>query len=92
MKIKELNKRPIIAQNRKLNRKYIQFDKLINELRNKELPTEIGSSINKDIDLINSISDSGKELGKQIRKSQSRILKLIEKELKLVTKNHYRNT
>lgn len=29
---------------------------------------------------------------KQIRKIQSGILKLIEKELKLVTKNHYRNT
>jgi hypothetical protein len=31
-------------------------------------------------------------LGKIIRRTQSRILILIEKELKLVTKNHYRNT
>jgi hypothetical protein len=31
-------------------------------------------------------------LRKQIKKTQSSILKLIEKELKLVTKNHYRNT
>jgi hypothetical protein len=31
-------------------------------------------------------------LRKHIRKTQSGILKLIEKELKLVTKNHYRKT
>ena len=31
-------------------------------------------------------------MGKQIKKSQARIIKLIEKEHKLVTKNHYRNT
>lgn len=29
---------------------------------------------------------------KQIRKTQASILKLIEKELKLVARNHYRNT
>lgn len=65
---------------------------MINELRIKEIPEKIINSINIDIEQINSISDSNKDLSKQLKNIQSRILKLIEKELKLVTKNHYRRT
>ena len=90
MDIKELNKRPNIEQNIKLNRQFIQFEKLIFELKTKEIPDEIVIFINNNIEKIN--SNSEKELKKQIKKTQSRILKLIEKELHLVTKNHYRNT
>jgi hypothetical protein len=92
MEIKELNKRPSIDQNKKLISAYAQFDKLLTELKKKELPKEIVKHINNGIDQINSFSEPKKELRKQIRKTQSGILKLIEKELKLVTKNHYRNT
>ena len=41
--------------------------------------------------LVNSISDSDSKLGKKVKKIQTNILKLLEKELKLVAKNHYRN-
>ena len=92
MDLKILNKRPAPEHNSRLKRTYDLFNILIDELRKKELPNEIVSFINKDIDLINSIPESDKKLKKQIRGSQSRILKRIEKELKLVTKNHYRNT
>ena len=92
MEIKELKKRPSIDQNKKLISAYAQFDQLLTELKKKELPEEIVKSINNGIDQINSVSESENELRKQIRKTQSGILKLIEKELKLVTKNHYRNT
>ena len=92
MEIKELNKRPNIEQNIKLNRKFLQFEKLISELKTKEIPNEIVRSVNNNIEEINSFSNSEKELRKKIKKAQSRVLKLIEKELKLVTKNHYRNT
>ncbi len=54
------------------------------------MPSEIVNLINQNIDEINSFSGSNKDLQKQIRKSQSNILKLIEKELKLVPKNLYR--
>ncbi|MRT92904.1 hypothetical protein EMN46_08115 [Ancylomarina sp. 16SWW S1-10-2] len=50
------------------------------------------SSINRGIEAINTFTDSEKELRKLISKTQSRIINLLEKELKLVTKNHYRNT
>jgi hypothetical protein len=92
MEIKELKKRPSIDQNTKLISAYAQFDKLLTELKKKKLPEEIVNSINNGIDQINSVSESEKELRKQIRVSQSSTLKLIEKELKIVTKNHYRNT
>jgi len=92
MEIKELKKRPSFVHNKRLIGSYSQFDKLLMELRKKELLHEIVNSINNGIDLINSISESEKELRKQIKKTQSSILKLIEKEHKLVTKNHYRNT
>jgi hypothetical protein len=92
MEIKELKKRPSIEQNKKLISAYAQFDKLLTELKKKELTEEIVKSINNGIDQINSVSESEKQLRKQIRKTQSSILKLIEKELKIVTKNHYRNT
>lgn len=92
MEIKELIKRPNIEQNKKLHSAYTQFDSLITELREKELNEKIVNSINNGIDQINVGSESEKKLRKQIRKTQSNILKLLEKELKLVSKNHYRNT
>jgi hypothetical protein len=92
MELKELKKRRGIEQNKRLIGSYSQLDNLLMELRKKELPEEIVNSINNGIDQINSVSESEKELRKQIKKTQSSILKLIEKELKLVTKNHYRNT
>ena len=91
MDIKELDKRPNIEQEKKLNNRYIYFEKLIDELKKKDLPLEIVKSVNKNIEEVNSISGSNKELRQQIRKSQSNIFKLIEKELKIIPKNLYRN-
>jgi hypothetical protein len=91
MEINELKKRPDNEQNNKLTNKFFGLEKLIYALRKKELPTNIITSINEDIELINSFSGSNHELLKQLGKVQNRILKLIEKELKIVPKNHYRN-
>jgi len=89
MKIKNLKQRPDIQKNTKLNNAYIQFEKLINELRNKELSDELVEFVNVNIEELNLIS--GKELRSEIRKKQSKIIRRIEKELKIVPKNYYRN-
>ena len=89
--IKELNKRSGIENNKRLASKYKFFEELISELNKKEIPSEIVDSINKEIDEINSFSDTNKGLLKLVKKKQASILELIEKELKLVLKNHYRN-
>ncbi|MEL4454952.1 hypothetical protein [Lutimonas vermicola] len=91
MNIHELITRPDLIQNKKLHKKFLQFDLLIKELNNKELPDAIIDTINNHIHKINSISASEKELNIQLRKSRLSILKLVEKELQLVAKNHYRN-
>jgi len=92
MDIKELNNRPSINEHGKLYASFTQLNKLLMELRARELPPETVKSINSEIDQVNSVSESDKALSKQIRVAQSHIIKLIEKKHNLVTKNHYRNT
>ena len=91
MEIKEVIKRSISEQNKRLNRRFIQFEKLISELRSKSIPNEIVNAINTDIEQINLFPSSEKDFRRLLKKTQSRILKLVDKELKLVPVNHYRN-
>ncbi len=91
MELKKWQLRPEYHQDKKLSDRFEIFNKLINELQQKELPEELTSSINQDIDGLNTFSGSANELLKHVRKTQSRILKMLEKQLKLVVKNHYRN-
>lgn len=92
MDIKELKNRPDLSDHEKLNTSFTQFNKLLMELRDRELSPETVKSINSEIDRVNSVTESDKELSKQIKVAQSHIIKLIEKKHNLVTKNHYRNT
>lgn len=89
MEIKNLRNREIIYQDIKIFGAHTQFEKLLNELRKRTLPDEVVAYINSCIDLINSTTDFG--LRNQVKKTQADILKLLEKELKVVIKNHYRN-
>ena len=92
MKIKELDKREITDSNKSLVVAFSQFDNLLTELKKRELPEDIASTINIEIDKINEVTYSDNNLRKQLRKSQTDILRLLEKQLKLVPINHYRNT
>jgi len=67
MKISELNQKPGIDKNIKPEETYLQFEKLLIELRKNELPDGIVISINKDIADLNSISSFGGELRKIIK-------------------------
>ncbi|NER14863.1 hypothetical protein GWK08_15510 [Leptobacterium flavescens] len=91
MELKELKKRPGLGRDSRSGKKYLQFEKLINELKQKELNDKVINSLNESIDHINSFRDTDPELAKQLRKTQSKILMFVAKELKLVVKNHYRN-
>lgn len=76
----------------KLNRIFDQFAALLAEVRKKELPQIISEAINQDILEINASLLDRNDLRKLIKKKQSNILKLLESKLKIVPKNHYRNT
>lgn len=75
----------------RLSQLYNQFDILLSELRNKQLSDAIVKTINKEVEEINT-SDSltTNDLRKVIKKKQTAILRLLEKDLKLVPKNYYR--
>lgn len=80
-----------LASDIRLNQLYSQFDTLLSELRKKEVPDSIIQTINNEVEEINT-SDSltTNDLRKVIKKKQTAILRLIEKDLKLVPKNYYR--
>lgn len=91
MNIIELNPISDLEKDPKLKGAYIQFEKLLFELRKRELPEELARSINQDIEALNSCFGSGGGTRKSIKQTQTRMIKLLEKELKVVPKNHYRN-
>ena len=90
MDIEKLIKRQIREPNKRLLKEYQKMEDLIEALNKKEIPAELLTVINDDIKLVNSFSGTDKELTKTLRKTHSKILKFVEKELKLVAKNHYR--
>ncbi|MES2811256.1 MAG: hypothetical protein V4670_02195 [Bacteroidota bacterium] len=91
MKIIKLKERQNISENLKLNRIYIQLGELLNELEKKKLSPKIIESINLDIEELNATSLLNNELTKLTKQKQTKILKEVEKELKIVPKNYYRN-
>lgn len=91
MKIGALKNRQGIEANKKLFNLYFQFSQLIKELGRKGLPASLIESINKEINKLNSIDNSAPNLRMSIIKIQTRIIRLLEKEIKLVPKNYYRN-
>jgi hypothetical protein len=91
MNIIELKERQNISDNIKLNRIYVQFGELLKELRKKDLPQKIIESINLDIEELNSTSLTSNDFSKLTKHKQTKIIKVIEKELKIVPKNYYRN-
>ncbi|WP_196893159.1 hypothetical protein [Aureivirga marina] len=79
------------SNNPKIEKLYPQFVKILEELNKREVPQEIVEIINKEIQKINETKDEVLALRKQIMKSQLVILNIVEKKMKLVTKNYYKN-
>ncbi|WP_341226205.1 hypothetical protein [uncultured Arcticibacterium sp.] len=91
MNIKDLLKKPDLEEKSRELKQFVQFDKLIRELKARTLPEHTIKTINLEVDAINSTLELGKKLAKQIKTSLAKIIKLLEKDLKIVTKNYYRN-
>ena len=65
--------------------------KLITAINTRGIDKKHTQSISVDIVTFNSFEGTDKELIKLLKKIQCETLKYLEKELKLVVKNHYRN-
>lgn len=89
MEIKELKKRTRF-ENEKFGKFYQRFSTLIDELRSHKLSHSVIDFINDELDVLNKTNEE-KPLRKQLRISQQKIIKQVEKEHKLVPKNYYRN-
>ncbi|WP_461629190.1 hypothetical protein [Labilibaculum euxinus] len=91
MTIHKIEERTNTEQNAKLTKAYHKLQVLIDELNKREIPENIQNTINTDIARINSFLETDKKLVRLLRKVYYKTLRLIEKELNLVTKNHYKN-
>lgn len=74
-----------------LQKKIANLNKLLHELRKREVPKEYIRKINLEVESANTFRGDEKELRRQLRKVQNNLLKIIHSDLKLVTRNHYRN-
>lgn len=92
MEIKKLNTKPNHSSDQKFPKHFDMLVLLLNELSEKELPEHVVDKINTRIDQLNVLEEGDKNIFKAIRKAPAQILNITEKEVKLVAKNHYRNT
>ncbi len=91
MTIEQLKDIKGIDENKRLLKAYKRMQALINALTIREIPAEILNVINSYIQKINNFSGTQVELRKCLRKTYSQILRLLEKKLGWVVKDHYRN-
>lgn len=82
--------RPASEENQKFAGKFVQLKNLLAELRKREIPDAIVAAFNKETEAFNSFTGSAKDEIHQLGKTQRAILKIAEKELKLVSVNYYR--
>ncbi len=89
MTINSINHQPQNNPNPKFGTKLTTLQQLLDELATRDLPESAVFTINAEINSINQYPNSEPSLYKLISRTQNRILKYVEKELKLVQKNHY---
>jgi|AntRauTorcE11897_2_1112592.scaffolds.fasta_scaffold85676_1 hypothetical protein len=89
MNIATLKSRPDLQEGSKTGEVYSQFSKLIDELRTRDLPNKVIEDINSEVDKLNDTPSD--KLKNAVRKSQTRILRVVERETKVVPINYYRN-
>ena len=90
MELKSINPRADIGQDKKAYKSFSQFMGFIEVLKQQDLNDEVIEKLNAEIDKINDAPL--KKLNTQIKRSQLRMLQILEKEQKLVPKNYYKKT
>lgn len=89
MKIIQLVKKD--TNNSKVDHSILQLNNLVDILNTKNIPENIIEQINSELAELNSSEVGGNDYFKLLKKKQNTITKLLEKEVKLVPKNYYRN-
>lgn len=91
MQLIELNENPNAALSAKSNLYHTQIEYILNDLNNRDLPDYVVNSINAAVEELNATTKTEYALHKLLKQKQTDIVKLLEKELKIVPINYYRN-
>ncbi len=91
MNLLELHKKENLTENIKLCKVYIQLEELLKELNKKKLSPQVVEHINLEIKELNTSSLTDSRLLKFAKEKRTKIIRLLEKEHKIVPKNYYRN-
>ncbi|WP_029292939.1 hypothetical protein [Chryseobacterium hispalense] len=91
MEIIKPDLKPELLTDSKTKALYDQFQQLLNELEKKKISADTAEKVNRETALINSTALRDKDLHKMLKQKQNDIIKLLEKEHKIVPKNYYRN-
>ncbi len=83
--------KPDLPSDSKAQQALLKFEQLIQELNKKDISDSVAQTINTYVQAINEIPDGDKHLHKQVVRYHQKTLQLVAKELKLVSKNYYRN-
>lgn len=87
--IQQLKPTSLTEESKKLSKRFDQFNLLIDEINKKEIPKEKEQMISEMIQGLENNPGSAKLYAINIRRTQWKILKMLEKDLKIVSKNHY---
>lgn len=90
--INQLAKRSNLDQVKGLDKCYQKYQNVIEELNDRAIPEDLMDQVNAEVSKLDEITEVGKPFLKQLKKSYSKILKLLREEINLVSKNHHRNT
>lgn len=90
LEIRKVTYRRGIEGNKSLIGIHDQLNLLLSELRRRKLPDDLVVFINAEVSAIEAAPDT--LLQKKIKKVQADILKLLERELKLVPRNFYKRS
>ncbi len=91
MKLKSLNDRSDLQGRRLLTKRFAQYQKLIAELNQRELPDSIRGFINQKTDFLIAVPNDDNRFGKYLRSALVQIIDMLERDVQLVPKNHYQN-
>ena len=89
-KMSTLRLNPELVADKRSELLYQQLKALLDELEKKDISDQTKETINQQVGVINSTSLKDKALSKLLKEKQTGILKMLEKEYKLVPKNYYR--
>ncbi len=92
MNLKTLLERPDLNPGKRTQRKIQNFHELLVAIAERDLPETVIGALNQKIDALNEMQGTEKEYRRALVNTEYKILRFLEKEHKIVPRNHYQKT